>query len=41
GKNIKRSLDLELYFYAKVFGFTTADQIEPIEIKNLRDITAL
>ena len=41
GKNIKRSLDLELYFYAKIFGFTTADHIEPIEIKNLRHIPTL
>jgi dipeptidyl aminopeptidase/acylaminoacyl peptidase len=39
GKNIKRSLDLELYFYAEVFGFNTADHIEPIEIKNLRHIS--
>ncbi len=38
-ENIKRALDLELYFYARVFGFTTADQIEPIPIKNLPDIT--
>ncbi|MFP6807919.1 MAG: S9 family peptidase [Pseudomonadales bacterium] len=34
-ENIKRCMDLELYFYARIFGFTTADQIEPIEIKNL------
>jgi dipeptidyl aminopeptidase/acylaminoacyl peptidase len=33
--NIKRCMDLELFFYAKIFGFTTADQIEPIEIMNL------
>jgi dipeptidyl aminopeptidase/acylaminoacyl peptidase len=33
--NIKRCLDLELFFYAKIFGFSTADQIEPVEIMNL------
>lgn len=37
--NIKRALDLELYFYARVFGFSTADQIEPIPIRNLPDST--
>lgn len=34
-ENIKRSLDLELFFYAKIFGFSTADQIEPVDIMNL------
>ncbi|MCZ6501811.1 MAG: S9 family peptidase [Gammaproteobacteria bacterium] len=34
-ENIKRCLDLELYFYSRIFGFTTADQIEPVEITNL------
>lgn len=34
-ENIKRSLDAELYFYARVFGFETADEIEPVEIVNL------
>ena len=34
-KNIKRSLEAELYFYGKVFGFTPADSIEPVEIANL------
>ena len=33
-KNIKRSLEAELYFYGRVMGFKPADQIEPIEIKN-------
>lgn len=33
--NIKRCLDLELYFYGRVFGFTPADQIDPIAITNL------
>jgi dipeptidyl aminopeptidase/acylaminoacyl peptidase len=34
-ENIKRSLDGELYFYSKVFGFELADQIEPVAIENL------
>lgn len=33
--NIKRSLDAELYFYGRVFGFEPADKIEPVEIANL------
>ena len=36
-ENIKRSLDAELYFYSQIFGFTTADKIEPVEIENLYD----
>jgi dipeptidyl aminopeptidase/acylaminoacyl peptidase len=34
-KNIKRSLEVELFFYSKIFGFTPYDEIEPIEIENL------
>ena len=34
-ENIKRSLELEYFFYASVFGFTPADAIEPIVIENL------
>ncbi|MFY9607652.1 MAG: S9 family peptidase [Blastocatellia bacterium] len=34
-KNIKRSLDAELYFYSKVFGFELADPVEPVQIENL------
>jgi dipeptidyl aminopeptidase/acylaminoacyl peptidase len=34
-ENIKRALDAELYFYAKVFGFELADPIEPVPIDNL------
>jgi dipeptidyl aminopeptidase/acylaminoacyl peptidase len=34
--NIKRSLDGELYFYSRVFGFEPADAIEPVLIENLR-----
>lgn len=35
-ENQKRSLDAELYFYARVFGFTLADPIEPVKIDNLK-----
>jgi dipeptidyl aminopeptidase/acylaminoacyl peptidase len=34
-ENIKRALDAELYFYARVFGFPLADPVEPVEIANL------
>jgi dipeptidyl aminopeptidase/acylaminoacyl peptidase len=34
-ENIKRSLDGELYFYSRVFGFELADPIEPVQIDNL------
>jgi len=34
-KNIKRALDGELYFYARVFGFQLAEPVEPVEIENL------
>jgi dipeptidyl aminopeptidase/acylaminoacyl peptidase len=34
-KNIKRALDAELYFYARIFGFELADPVEPVEIINL------
>ena len=34
-KNIKRALDGELYFYAKVFGFELAEPVEPLKIDNL------
>jgi len=34
-KNIKRSLEAELYFYSKIFGFEPADEIERVEIENL------
>jgi len=34
-ENIKRSLDGELYFYAKVFGFELAEPVEPVSIANL------
>jgi dipeptidyl aminopeptidase/acylaminoacyl peptidase len=34
-ENIKRTLDGELYFYARVFGFELADEIEAVAIANL------
>ncbi|MEE3715688.1 prolyl oligopeptidase family serine peptidase [Tumidithrix elongata RA019] len=34
-ENIKRTLDGELYFYAKVFGFPLGESVEPVEIENL------
>jgi len=34
-KNIRRSLEAELAFYGRVFGFMPADAIEPVEIENL------
>ena len=34
-ENIRRSLEAELYFYGRVFGFQPADEIEPVEIENL------
>ena len=33
-KNIRRSLDGELYFLSRMFGFTAADHIEPVTIHN-------
>lgn len=32
--NIKRALEAELYFYARIFGFDLADAIEPVQIEN-------
>jgi dipeptidyl aminopeptidase/acylaminoacyl peptidase len=36
GENIKRSLDGELYFYSRVFGFDLAEPVEPVTIENLK-----
>jgi len=33
-KNIRRSIEGELYFLSRIFGFETADRIEPVEIEN-------
>ena len=35
-KTIKRALDGELYFYSRVFGFELAEDVEPVQIHNLR-----
>lgn len=35
-ENIIRSLEAELYFYSKIFGFEPADEIEPVTIQNLK-----
>ena len=34
-ETIKRSLEAELYFYSKVFGFKLTDPVEPVQIENL------
>ncbi|MBM3957982.1 MAG: prolyl oligopeptidase family serine peptidase, partial [Gemmatimonadetes bacterium] len=34
-ENIRRSLEAELYFYGRVFGFEPADSIEPVDIENM------
>jgi len=34
-ENIKRTLDGELYFYSRVFGFELPDAVEPVKIENL------
>lgn len=34
-ETIKHSLDSELYFYSRIFGFAPADAIEPVKIENL------
>ncbi|MEO0837008.1 MAG: prolyl oligopeptidase family serine peptidase, partial [Cyanobacteria bacterium J06642_3] len=31
-ENIKKALDSEVYFYARIFGFKPADNIDPVEI---------
>lgn len=33
--NIKRALDVELYFYSRVLGFALAEPVEPVKIENL------
>jgi len=34
-ENIKRCIEAELYFYGRVFGFTPADDLDPVPITNL------
>ena len=36
-ENIKRTMELELYFYSRIFGFSPSDPIEPVPIANLED----
>jgi dipeptidyl aminopeptidase/acylaminoacyl peptidase len=31
----QKALEAELYFYSKVFGFETADQVAPLTIENV------
>ncbi|NYT01429.1 MAG: S9 family peptidase [Methanosarcinales archaeon] len=33
--NIQKSLESELYFYSRIFGFELADQVDPVPIENL------
>jgi hypothetical protein len=35
-KNIKRTLEAELYFYSRIFGFDLPDPVEPVTIENLK-----
>jgi dipeptidyl aminopeptidase/acylaminoacyl peptidase len=34
-ENIRRALDGELFFYAKVFGFDLPDEVTPVDVENL------
>jgi dienelactone hydrolase len=34
-ETVRRALEAELYFYARVFGFALADPVEPVPIENL------
>jgi len=36
-ENIKHSLESELYFYGKIFGFELAEPVEPVHIENLAE----
>ena len=36
-ENIKRTLDVEMSFYSRIFNFTLADAVEPVVIENLPD----
>lgn len=35
-ENIKRALDSEFYFYARIFGFEPADPVAPVPIQNFK-----
>jgi dipeptidyl aminopeptidase/acylaminoacyl peptidase len=34
-ENVKRSLEAEGYFYARIFGYELADEVDPVPIENL------
>jgi dipeptidyl aminopeptidase/acylaminoacyl peptidase len=34
-ETIRRTLEAELYFYSRVFGFPLSEEIEPVAIENL------
>lgn len=34
-ENIKKALEIELYFYGKIFGFNPSDELDPIFIENI------
>ena len=34
-ETIQRTLEAELYFYSRVFGFPLSEEIQPVEIENL------
>jgi dipeptidyl aminopeptidase/acylaminoacyl peptidase len=33
--NIRRSIEAELYFYSRIFGFTPPDAVDPVKIENM------
>lgn len=35
-ENLKRSIEAELYFYSRMFGFEPSDPIEPVPIENMK-----
>jgi dipeptidyl aminopeptidase/acylaminoacyl peptidase len=39
-ENIKRSMEAELYFYSRIFGFDLAEEIEPVPIVGLQSSVA-
>ena len=34
-ETIQRTLEAELYFYSRVFGFPLSEEIQPVQIENL------
>ena len=34
-ENIRRTLEAEVYFFSRIFGFALADSVEPVPIENL------